>query len=211
MNRVGILPAMTSRLVRAGAGALALAFGAACNANSNNTEDHTANRADPRGETASAILHSVVSTELATSDSAYVAAPSYIAIDSADGSLYVSDSFQGHVLTFGRDGRYRGSVGRRGEEPSDLYSTGLVFPTRAEVLIVDNRHATIKRYDKRSGRYLGGTPTEGPITSAVGIGERVYFGGANTRRHTGLIVWQPSSNSLGRDSAGYPAREALQN
>ena len=79
-----------------------------------------------------------------------------------------------------------------------------MVPTKAEVLVVDNRHATIKRYDKRSGRYLGSKPTEGPITSAVTVGERVYFGGANTRRHAGLIVWRPSNNSVGHDSAGYP-------
>lgn len=130
------------------------------------------------------------------SDTLYVGRIASLAVDPADGSFFVSDSFWGRVLRFSPSGGLIQVYGSRGEGPGELKDPGPVAVAGDEVLVGDPGRNLLTRYGREGGAFLGSVRHEGYLTSIHADGETIWMGVQNRDRRTALASWSRDSDAV---------------
>lgn len=142
-------------------------------------------------------LRPVDSVQLGENDTAYLAAPTYMAVDPR-GAIYVSDAMNGHVLRFDRDGKLTGRFGRKGGGPGEFRAPGAIGLVGDSLLVVaDWGAAHLSVFDRGTGTYLRQVRSEGLPFDAAVTRDTVWLSDVNRPRRTSLAVWHVPEDTLG--------------
>lgn len=135
------------------------------------------------------VLRPLGRVTLAESDTLYVGRILALAVDSADGSLYVTDGLGGRVFRYAPSGARIGIYGKPGEGPGELKSPGAVEASGREVVVVDGGTNRVSRFRRDTGEWIGGSAFAGSASSVRRWGGRLWLGALNVERGTSLATW----------------------
>ena len=171
----------------AGLLALAAALGAAA---------CTRGEAAARGAGGPALVR-LDSVELVESDTLFIGRPRDIAVNPADGTLFVSDGFANRVVRFDRAGRPLRSYGRAGTGPGEFVQVSKLFVIDTLLLAGDIGRARLNLFRLDDGRYLRNFLRVGVLgTSGGAPAPGLLVGAQNIDRGTSLLAWTGSGDSL---------------
>jgi hypothetical protein len=126
---------------------------------------------------------------LRETDSLFVAGPIGLTIG-GDGSLYVSDNIEHHVVRFGRTGEPTRTYGRPGQGPGELQAPSRLGLVGDSVLLVaDNRRGQVTAYDVASGQYLYDIAVTGTSGAISARHDTVWLGLRHFGTQTGVATW----------------------
>lgn len=128
---------------------------------------------------------------LAESDTLYVGRPAGLAVDPADGSLYVTDAFWGRVLRFTPAGAPLRPYGERGDGPGQLRDPGAVDVSANVVAVADVGGGRLARFARDGGAFLESVPVRGVLTSVREQDGRVWLGSLDAAGKTSVGTWAP--------------------
>lgn len=136
---------------------------------------HEVDEAADRGVPSSGELRVADTVHLAESDSVFLAKPGLSLLAWSDGSVYVTDLFQGRILRFGRDGTLLQVIGRPGSGPGEFRSfERLTF--RRDSFLVQATATKLQVLDSKSGEFLfARSHPRGFLNSATVLGDTIYL------------------------------------
>jgi hypothetical protein len=130
------------------------------------------------------------------SDSVYLGAPLHVTAGS-DGSLFVSDGLDSHVLQFSRAGRLVRRFGRKGSGPgelSDPLPTAIIGDSILAVAEWGNRRTSL--FTISSGAFVRSIAHEGAPFWMEARHDTLWISGVNVPRKTLLASWRVTEDSL---------------
>lgn len=130
---------------------------------------------------------------------AYLGNPYTLVVDTTDGSLLVSDYFQGRIIRFGRDGAIVQRYGAPGEGPAEFKGMGPTFILNDSVVVgLDVRRRLFKLFAREDGEYLESFLYEGSIRGDVSVvAGMVVAPSVRLNDHfTTVLIWDPGEGSF---------------
>ena len=151
--------------------------------------------------TSSPRLVVVDSVTLAESDSSFVAQPSDLVVTPA-GGFVVSDAFLRTLLTFGPDGRFQSTIGRRGDGPGE-FQYPLWLALSGDSVIYASNYAQVQAYDLRTGAFVGQNRFELPPRMMQVVGSDLFVGHVDSV-HQGSIAVLDIESGATRTTGPFP-------
>jgi hypothetical protein len=142
------------------------------------------------------VVESAGRVALLESDTLYLGRPAALAVDSSDGSLYVTDGFWGRVLRFSPSGELLRAYGTRGEGPGELKGPSALALAGGELLVSDVGKRELSRFDLATGRFVGSTRYSGIARSLEPAGGGLWLGLMNVEGKTSLGRWTASNGRV---------------
>lgn len=150
-----------------------------------------------RSATSAPIVATLDSITLVEDSSAFIAAPSAIAI-APDGMIAVADIQNRYVRVYDRDGRLRHTIGSPGRGPGELsMPSGLAFVSDTLLVVDDVGAQQLMLFIYPSGEYVGSMKrTGGNALTTVANGRSVWLGVMRASSGTTVTEWDVDTDSL---------------
>ncbi|MDE2876506.1 MAG: hypothetical protein OXQ93_13765 [Gemmatimonadota bacterium] len=130
---------------------------------------------------------------------AYLGNPYTLVVDTTDGSLLVSDYFQGRIIRFGRDGAIVQRYGAPGEGPAEFKGMGPTFILNDSVVVgLDVRRRLFKLFAREDGEHLESFRYEGSVRGDVSVVEGTVVAPSvrYTADFTTVLTWDRGEGSF---------------
>lgn len=150
------------------------------------------------------VIRQVDEVVLGETDSLYVAGPIALVV-AGDGSLYVSDNVENHVVRFSRTGERTRTFGRSGRGPGELvapFNLGLVGDS--VLLVANDGRGLVTAYSISSGQYLYDVAVTGSTGQMTVRHDTVWMGLRHFGTQTGVVTWS-AGDPTPRHMVDFPA------